>query len=300
MSLRFIKFMRSKEGGEFGLTGTCRTNSGVAQQLIDLKKLDDKDVISWGETYSVTTEDGLVCQVGFKDNAFVLFMSTVWDGGPKVSRERKRPKESSSKAKTSRIPFGDLPKKVLQIPMIVDRYNYQIGAVDQFDHLTANNPGIRPIRRGGHQALEHWLLRTVLINSYLLALHASPNQPTKVRFRSQVEFRRRICDRIFAMTTSHTNPNFARRIAHMDPLAMAPLHNHQNIKMASRAQCCNCKGGRISDRPLKRSALAEIAANHNRESISHYTFYICTICKVRLCNYKTSGRRCWDIWHQID
>jgi hypothetical protein len=66
----------------------------------------------------------------------------------------------------------------------VDEYNYHMGAVDGFDHLTAQNPGLRTVRRGGAQALEYWLLRTVLVNCYLLALCSDVPEPRQVSFRS--------------------------------------------------------------------------------------------------------------------
>jgi hypothetical protein len=59
-----------------------------------------------------------------------------------------------------------------------------MGAVDEFDHLTAQNAGLRHVERGGHQALEHWLLRVVLVNSYLLALRSDLLKPRQVSFRS--------------------------------------------------------------------------------------------------------------------
>ena len=84
-------------------------------------------------------------------------MSSVLSSDEQVTRLRKRPKETSSKAKTSRVPFGEEAIKELNIPIIADEYNYYIGAIDEFDHLTVQNHGLRPIRRGGSQALEHWL-----------------------------------------------------------------------------------------------------------------------------------------------
>jgi hypothetical protein len=45
-------------------------------------------------------------------------------GDERVIRLRKRPKETSSKAKTARIPFGQEAKKELSIPVITDGYNY--------------------------------------------------------------------------------------------------------------------------------------------------------------------------------
>jgi hypothetical protein len=63
-------------------------------------------------------------------------MSSFISGDERVERLRKRPKETSSKAKTARKPFGKEPIKVLSIPVITDGYNYYIGAVDEFDYLT--------------------------------------------------------------------------------------------------------------------------------------------------------------------
>jgi hypothetical protein len=58
-------------------------------------------------------------------------------GNKRVSRLRKKPKETSSKAKTTRELFGNNVIKELSIPLIADGYNYHMGAVDEFDHLTA-------------------------------------------------------------------------------------------------------------------------------------------------------------------
>ncbi len=55
-------------------------------------------------------------------------MSSFMSGNERVLRLRKRPKETSSKAKTTRIPFGNQATKILSIPVIADRYNYNMGA----------------------------------------------------------------------------------------------------------------------------------------------------------------------------
>ncbi|PMD57734.1 uncharacterized protein K444DRAFT_533430, partial [Hyaloscypha bicolor E] len=87
--------------------------------------------------------------------AFVLIMSSFMSGNERVLRLRKRPKETSSKAKTIRIPFGNQATKVLSIPVITDGYNYHMGAVNEFDHLTTQNASLRHVERGGHQVLEY-------------------------------------------------------------------------------------------------------------------------------------------------
>jgi hypothetical protein len=84
------------------------------------------------------TENGEVCYIGWKDQVFVLIMSSFILGDLRVLWERKRPKETSSKAKTARAPFSDgKAVKVLLIPAIIDGYNYNIGVVDEFNYLIA-------------------------------------------------------------------------------------------------------------------------------------------------------------------
>jgi hypothetical protein len=133
----FTKLVEYARAQGIGVTGTCKDNRGVVQELLNLKKSDKKDIIKWGTTYFMPTESGKVCQIGWKDQAFVLIMSSTMSSDEKVLRLRKRPKETSSKAKTSRVPFGHDAIKELLIPAVADGYNYHMGAVDEFDHLTA-------------------------------------------------------------------------------------------------------------------------------------------------------------------
>ncbi len=64
-------------------------------------------------------------------------MSSILLGNEKVVQLRRRPKETSSKAKISRVPFGEDAIKELSIPTIADAYNYHMGAVNESDYLTA-------------------------------------------------------------------------------------------------------------------------------------------------------------------
>jgi hypothetical protein len=58
-------------------------------------------------------------------------------GDEKVVWLRKRPKETSSKAKTAREPFGNKAEKELEILAIIDGYNYYMGVINEFNHLIA-------------------------------------------------------------------------------------------------------------------------------------------------------------------
>jgi hypothetical protein len=64
-------------------------------------------------------------------------MLLVLLGDEKVVRLRKRLKETSSKAKTTRVLFDKDLIKGLSIPAIIDGYNYHIGAINEFDYLIA-------------------------------------------------------------------------------------------------------------------------------------------------------------------
>jgi hypothetical protein len=78
-----------------------------------------------------------VYHVRWKDQAFVLMISSILLIDEKVIQLRKRPKETSFKAKTSRVPFREDLVKELSIPVIMDAYNYHMGTIDEFDHLIA-------------------------------------------------------------------------------------------------------------------------------------------------------------------
>jgi hypothetical protein len=69
-------------------------------------------------------------------------ISSFMSGDKRILRRRKRPKETSSKAKTIRISFGNQAIKTLSIPVIADGYNYYMGAVNEFDYLTAQNASL--------------------------------------------------------------------------------------------------------------------------------------------------------------
>jgi hypothetical protein len=116
-------------------------------------------------------------------------MFIVINRNAQVEQERKRPKKTLSKAKTARVPFGDLPKKKLIIPQLYNSYNHNIKAVDEHDNIANRNASLKQIVRGGYQAIKHWLFRVALVNSYLLSLCSDLEGQREVNFRSQQDFR---------------------------------------------------------------------------------------------------------------
>lgn len=241
MSTNFAEVLR-KEG--FGCTGTANLKgSGIIEELAEIKRKDDKkDALPWGTTNSFVTPSNLVSQTGWKDNSYVLTISTVLDSKEQVLRNRKRPKKSSSRAKTSRVPFGDEPTKDLLIPALYDEYNHKMGFVDQQDQLFSYESGRRQVRRGGHQALEHWLLGMVLVNCYLISYY-SPKEETKdINFRSQTDFREQIMSGLFELGKSAPISR-KRRVSHINPdTALENIREHTLVKMLTPRDCVNFKG----------------------------------------------------------
>jgi hypothetical protein len=222
-------------------------------------------------------------------------MSTTIDRKETVLQDRKRPKTTSSKAKTSRVPFGNNPYKVLPILKVYNKYNFNMLQVNQFDHIASQNNSLRPVRRGGYQSIEHWLLRSVLINTYLLALYSDVAEPRQVKFRSQEKFRINIIEALLQKAKlSHISKK--RTISYISTEADdTPAFQHTQVSVKVQKDCVCCKGIRLGDRPQKRVALAQIAANEKRSSKRTSTVYRCLQCDVAIC--KKNG--CWKRYYGI-
>ena len=128
--------------------------------------------------------------------------------------------------------------------------------------MTSRNPGLRPIRRGGHQALDHWLLRVSLVNSYLLSLLGGEGEEVEreVNFRSQKNFREQLIDALLHRGTG--GPRVRKRSISKISIdsESLPVKDHRPVRREKRTACVCCKGMRIADRSQKRVTLGQIAA----------------------------------------
>jgi hypothetical protein len=112
-------------------------------------------------------------QIAWKDNALVLFMTSVFKGDERSQRERKRPSTDHSRARPIQRFFGDEAKKVILIPTVAATYNDERNHVDRGDQLRSYTPYDHRLRRGPWQALAWtFLLDVIPVNTYLLQLHA--------------------------------------------------------------------------------------------------------------------------------
>jgi hypothetical protein len=137
--------------------------------------------------------------------------------------------------------FGDQFEKLLDIPEFIDDYNHRAKAVDRGDQLKSSTPGLRPIRRGGWQSLFHWLLNTVLVNSYLLSFHSVvPN----CEFTCQKDFQQALLKALFEAGERVTAKR-KRSESHTNFKGISvPVHLHLLVSRAPRSDCVACRGER--------------------------------------------------------
>ncbi|KJZ79241.1 hypothetical protein HIM_01392 [Hirsutella minnesotensis 3608] len=162
-----------------GATGTARVNCGFYQPFVEAKKADTKgECWPWGMLKTAPTPDGQVNQFAWKDNALVLFLSTVYSGKEFEERIRRRPTTTHPRARPIQQKFGAEPVLRLPVPSISADYNDQMGRVDIGDQLRAGEGLDHRVRRGNWRTIAWaFLLETALVNSYLLQLWGQPSWP---------------------------------------------------------------------------------------------------------------------------
>ncbi|POR30845.1 Uncharacterized protein TPAR_08914, partial [Tolypocladium paradoxum] len=129
-----------------GATGTARINSGLYAPFVN--------------------------QIAWKDNALVLFYTTIYTGHEFCQRVRRRPTTTHARARPIQQEFGAEPVKTQTLPSISIDYNDKMGAVDIGDQLRASEGIEHRVRKGSWRALAWtFLLEVALTNSYLLQLH---------------------------------------------------------------------------------------------------------------------------------
>ncbi|KAK2761992.1 hypothetical protein CKAH01_05222 [Colletotrichum kahawae] len=152
--------------------GPVRQHSRIGE------KEDEGKGIPWGQVHCIPTKDGQINQFTWKDNALVLFLTTVFRETAEVLRLRRRPTGDSAAHKEARRVFGAEARKNLPIPLAIDEYNHNMNGVDTSDQMRSYYQYSRPIRRGSWQALAwNFLLEVVLVNTFFLQLWGDPNWP---------------------------------------------------------------------------------------------------------------------------
>jgi hypothetical protein len=285
-SHRLLEYLRSKG---IGYTGTARTNSGIVQELVDLKKGDTgKNQMAWGTIHHFSTESNKVNQIGWEDSAFCLIQTTVFTGKEKTIVHRKKPRGNGAKYKRKwDEAFGNAREKDQEIPECNNFYNYNMNYVDLGDQYQSSRSGLRRFKRGGYQAIDQWILEVILTNCLLIA------RKSGATYRNQHVFRIQLFESLLELGKGAPGAR-KRTVPHSKgEFIQVPLDQHHLEKMPTKRDCAYCKGGTAMDRPPKRVALAQIAANQGRQSIRRTSTFGCKICNIALC--KNSS--CFDRYH---
>jgi len=257
----------------------------------------------------------LVLQTAWKDNNLVLFLSNIHSpidlpletirtrqittdpgtllGLELIVRTRKRPKATSTAARSAWIEFGSNIYKNLAIPRLIDEYNHKMGQVDLADQYRANNPGRRRIRRGGWHAIWKFIYNTALVNSYLLSSWVGGRVSGSGTAKGQKEFREKLVAQLFELARSKA-PKHKRVILPANPLHSAASEQHIRVLRARKQDCKGCFLAGQVRKPEKRKALGEISGNQRVSKRPRSTVYGCKACDVPLCKEGP----CWDEYHR--
>ena len=158
-SINLFSFLREKG---IGACGTVRTNT--AKFPVILKKEKEKKN-EWDFLKGVVIDN--VLAMLWIDNGPVTMLTTIHNIDSKVSKERRRPRETSTNSKKIKSVFEGAARKILLIPKIIDDYNHHMGGVDIADQLRSYYSTQLTVCRTW-PPLFFWLLDTSIINSYLI------------------------------------------------------------------------------------------------------------------------------------
>lgn len=273
-------------------------NRGLDQRLTDLKIKWDA-VLEWGKLYACLSEDKRVLEFAWKDQAVVLFMTTVSNGQKTVKRLRRRPAKTATNARTSRAAFGEMPLKELDIPEFIDLYNHYMNGVDNADQLRCYYSTQR-VHFKTWKPLWHFLLDTTIVDSYKLhrcAPKGSYNQPF-----SQREFRVILASQLFNHSERLSGKPSTIKSSLSSRVHPAAERDHGGLEcMGNKAfTCVVClnAGRRTSKTAQIRKPLQELSVNsvrppdldkRKRRERAPRTRYGCKLCGIYICNHIA----CW-------
>ncbi|KAJ0132543.1 Uncharacterized protein HZ326_24374 [Fusarium oxysporum f. sp. albedinis] len=228
--------------------------------------------------------DNKVNQIAWKDNALVLFLTTVFKGNERLECIRKKPTTDQMQARPIQRFFGDDPVKQISIPSIAAIYNNEMNAVDRGDQMRAYWGLDRRVRRGGWKALAwDFLLEIALVNSFILQQRGQPRWKAEI---SQGSWRQRLVNDLMEAYAPKTQSRKRFRTGN----EFTPTLQHTRVRKG-KSECLACQGLRLDQRRSRRSkaALSAISGNSRRAPQSRYR---CQECNVALCRLGN----CWDLW----
>ena len=274
-------------------------NRGLDTSLSDLK-LEYGAQLEWGQLYGVISADKRVAQFAWKDQQVVLFMSTIHDGKQQVERLRRRPALTSTNARTSRAPFGNLAVKKLPIPDFIDLYNHFMNGVDVADQLRCYYDTQR-VHLKTWKPLWHFLLDTTIVNSYKIINTTELRPYAELRKHgSHKLFRMDLVQELYDHSTRVASPPGGFKGYKKKELAQLvrcapPVEHGIRVQLSEGLHyCVPCSiGHRIARKTTVRKPLEQLSMNsilaEKRRQRSPLTSLGCKLCRMFICKSIT----CW-------
>ncbi len=235
--------------------------------------------------------DNQIMQFIWKDNAIVLFQSTMFDDQIYIIRNRKRSSKTFISAKTARTSFDDKSCAMLSISNFDDVYNHYMRAVDQTDQLRAFYAYNHRCRSEEHKILYKFLIEISVINVYKLSLHSEILKKTKYIVHS--EFRTTLTTDLIQISERWFLKRKRTSIESAIERSMIYLDDHQICKRKSLENCRECKKIDRTIRSRNRQVLNEITSNLDDSEREKRSIFDCDIYDISLCRDDS----CWAAYH---
>jgi hypothetical protein len=133
------------------------------------------------------------------------------------------------------------------------------------------------------------------IASVYYTFYSREKVESKIKFRSQKNFRVQIIDSLLEMGKDATGPRKRQRAStNIDISDIQNIDQHHQVKRQCRRECVACKGQTIIDKPIRRAPLGQLSANQRAPSKRSETIFGCLEYGVALCR-KSS---CFDNYHR--
>jgi hypothetical protein len=235
--------------------------------------------------------------LAWQDNNIVLSLSTVHtvhNVTDLITRERRRPRESSTNASIARKPFGNNVRMNLDIPTFIDDYNYHMGGVDLANQYRASYETHKTVFRSWF-CIFTALLDIIIVNAYRISYIAaqqrgvSPNKLPK-----HVDFRRKLYIQLFSYSSDPTIQR-GRQIERAPPLKSRVTGLHEWTIRAKRTGCLQCRIDIGATKKLRSQGLPVVYKPHTVGIVGRATVTNrgCKQCDVALC----VRRGCWERFH---
>src|SRR6056300_271631 len=155
------KAVKGLKDENIGVVGTARARHGWPSK--EFKKVDDK---RFNTLYTLTDKDGFKI-MRWVDNNVVTMVSTLHDGTETITRQRKRPRKTTTNMSFVDTVWGGDWVKEISIPGVIDDYNHWMLGVDKSDQLIAYYRPVIRVQRYWMAMMFHGLdiLRT---NTYIV------------------------------------------------------------------------------------------------------------------------------------